>query len=112
MAQSRVDISPAISDSVVPTTCYMCACRCGIKVHLRDGSLRYIEGNPEHPVNHGVLCGKGSAGSQCGLVLASCRASRLARVLRTACTAAVAMREGPTDRFRPPVLEVKLVQAA
>jgi anaerobic selenocysteine-containing dehydrogenase len=40
----------------------MCACRCGIRVHLRDGKLRYIEGNRNHPVNHGVLCAKGSAG--------------------------------------------------
>ena len=62
MIESRVDTSPAVSDSVQTTTCYMCACRCGIKVHMRDGRLRYIEGNRAHPVNHGVLCGKGSAG--------------------------------------------------
>ena len=47
---------------VKTTTCYMCACRCGIKVHLRDGEVRYIEGNPEHPINKGVICAKGSAG--------------------------------------------------
>ena len=40
----------------------MCACRCGIKVHLKDGRVRYIEGNRDHPVNKGVLCGKGAAG--------------------------------------------------
>lgn len=40
----------------------MCACRCGIDVHLRDGKLRYIEGNRHHPVNQGVICAKGSAG--------------------------------------------------
>src|SRR5689334_13834564 len=40
----------------------MCACRCGIKVHLKDGGIRYIEGNRHHPVNRGVLCAKGSAG--------------------------------------------------
>jgi anaerobic selenocysteine-containing dehydrogenase len=40
----------------------MCACRCGIRVHLRDGAVRYIEGNPEHPLNQGVLCAKGSSG--------------------------------------------------
>ena len=40
----------------------MCACRCGIKVHLRDGTIRYIEGNRDHPVNKGVICGKGAAG--------------------------------------------------
>jgi len=44
------------------TTCYMCACRCGIRVHLDDGKIRYIEGNPEHPLNHGVICAKGSSG--------------------------------------------------
>ncbi len=47
---------------VKETTCYMCACRCGIRVHLRDGEIRYIEGNPNHPLNHGVICAKGSSG--------------------------------------------------
>jgi anaerobic selenocysteine-containing dehydrogenase len=58
----RIDLSPPVSDEVRTTTCYMCACRCGIKVHLKDGRLRYIEGNRDHPVNKGVLCAKGSAG--------------------------------------------------
>lgn len=44
------------------TTCYMCACRCGIRVHLRNGEVRYIEGNPDHPLNKGVICAKGSSG--------------------------------------------------
>ncbi len=58
----QVATQTPIGDSVKTTTCYMCACRCGIKVHLKDGRVRYIEGNPDHPVNRGVLCGKGSAG--------------------------------------------------
>ncbi len=57
-----VDTQPTVGDEVKYTTCYMCACRCGIKVHLKDGRIRYIEGNRDHPVNKGVLCGKGSAG--------------------------------------------------
>jgi sulfite dehydrogenase (quinone) subunit SoeA len=57
-----IDTSPRISDEVKCTTCYMCACRCGIKVHLRDGAIRYIEGNRDHPVNRGVICGKGASG--------------------------------------------------
>ena len=57
-----VDTSPIVADEVKYTTCYMCACRCGIKVHIKDGRIRYIEGNKDHPVNRGVLCGKGSAG--------------------------------------------------
>ena len=60
--QEVIDLSPKIADETKTSTCYMCACRCGIKVHLRDGQIRYIEGNPDHPVNKGVLCGKGSAG--------------------------------------------------
>jgi anaerobic selenocysteine-containing dehydrogenase len=47
---------------VKSTTCYMCACRCGINVTLQDGEVRYIEGNPEHPLNKGVICAKGSSG--------------------------------------------------
>ena len=49
-------------NAVKTTTCYMCACRCGIKVHVRDGEVRYIEGNPEHPLNKGVICAKGASG--------------------------------------------------
>ncbi|WP_395174005.1 molybdopterin oxidoreductase family protein [Roseibium alexandrii] len=40
----------------------MCACRCGINVHLKDGKIAYIEGNRDHPVNKGVLCAKGASG--------------------------------------------------
>ncbi len=47
---------------VKETTCYMCACRCGIRVTLRDGEIRHIEGNPNHPLNKGVICAKGSSG--------------------------------------------------
>jgi anaerobic selenocysteine-containing dehydrogenase len=40
----------------------MCACRCGINVHMAEGKVHYIEGNRDHPINKGVLCAKGSAG--------------------------------------------------
>lgn len=61
-ADSVLELSKPVSDEVRKTTCYMCACRCGIDVHLKDGKVRYIEGNRDHPVNRGVLCAKGSAG--------------------------------------------------
>ncbi|GAA6161676.1 molybdopterin oxidoreductase family protein [Ruegeria sp. HU-ET01832] len=60
--QPVIDTSPKVSDEVRKTTCYMCACRCGINVHMKDGKVAYIEGNRDHPVNKGVLCAKGSAG--------------------------------------------------
>ncbi|MEM8872480.1 MAG: molybdopterin-dependent oxidoreductase, partial [Pseudomonadota bacterium] len=60
--QPKIDLSPDVADEIRQTTCYMCACRCGINVHLKDGAVKYIEGNRDHPVNRGVLCAKGSAG--------------------------------------------------
>ena len=67
MNQPVLNLSPKVSDEIRKTTCYMCACRCGIDVHIlrhADGTERvaYIEGNRDHPVNRGVLCAKGSAG--------------------------------------------------
>ncbi|MEQ9815574.1 MAG: molybdopterin oxidoreductase family protein [Azospirillaceae bacterium] len=61
-AEPTVDTSPKVSDEIRRTTCYMCACRCGIDVHIKNGHIRHIEGNRDHPVNRGVLCAKGSAG--------------------------------------------------
>ncbi len=62
MTQPALDTSPKVSDEVRRTTCYMCACRCGINVHLKSGKVSYIEGNRDHPVNKGVLCAKGASG--------------------------------------------------
>ncbi|MEY4983651.1 MAG: hypothetical protein RIR62_1917 [Pseudomonadota bacterium] len=62
MGQPKVETSPKVSDEVRKTTCYMCACRCGINVHLKSGKVTYIEGNRDHPVNKGVLCAKGASG--------------------------------------------------
>ncbi|MGZ8265460.1 MAG: molybdopterin oxidoreductase family protein [Burkholderiales bacterium] len=55
----------------------MCACRCGIRVHLRGGEVRYIDGNPEHPVNRGVICAKGASG-----IMKQYSPARLTRPLR------------------------------
>ena len=54
--------STASTPEVKTTTCYMCACRCGINVTVEDGEVRFIQGNPEHPINKGVLCAKGASG--------------------------------------------------
>ena len=62
MPHASLRLNDPVGDEVKTTTCYMCACRCGIKVHLKDGRVRYIQGNAAHPVNKGVLCAKGSAG--------------------------------------------------
>ena len=60
--QPNLNLSPQVSDEIRQTTCYMCACRCGINVHMKNGKVAYIEGNRDHPINRGVLCAKGSSG--------------------------------------------------
>ena len=60
--ERRLAQMPPVADEVETTTCYMCACRCGIRVHKKDGKPVYIDGNAAHPVNRGVLCAKGAAG--------------------------------------------------
>ena len=67
----------AAVEEIKKTTCYMCACRCGIRVHLRDGEVRYIDGNPDHPLNKGVICAKGSSG-----IMKQYSPARLTRPLR------------------------------
>jgi len=57
-----ISAQPAARTAIRNTTCYMCACRCGIRVHLKNDEVRYIEGNPEHPLNKGVICAKGASG--------------------------------------------------
>jgi thiosulfate reductase/polysulfide reductase chain A len=59
--------APHKPEELKPTTevfgfCDMCYWRCGLKVRSRDGRAVKIDGNPEHPNNWGVVCGKGNAG--------------------------------------------------
>ena len=46
----QVETNTPVSDEVKTTTCYMCACRCGIRVHLKGGDIRFIEGNKKRPI--------------------------------------------------------------
>ena len=59
------------SDQIVPgvasyfaTVCRECPAGCGVLAKNRDGRVVKLEGNPEHPVNRGALCGRGQAGLQ------------------------------------------------
>ena len=60
--QPLPEFEPRQSQETRYTTCYMCACRCGIKVTVENNQVRFIQGNPDHPVNRGVLCAKGNSG--------------------------------------------------
>ncbi len=46
------------------TICPFCAVGCGMVVGVEDGSIVNIEGDPDHPINRGTLCSKGSTLSQ------------------------------------------------
>jgi molybdopterin-containing oxidoreductase family iron-sulfur binding subunit len=46
------------------TTCRECAAACGILAETRDGRVLKLEGNPEHPLNRGALCGRGQSAVQ------------------------------------------------
>jgi formate dehydrogenase major subunit len=49
---------------VVPSICPYCAVGCSILLHVRDGELVNLEGNPDSPINRGTLCPKGAASYQ------------------------------------------------
>jgi formate dehydrogenase major subunit len=49
---------------VVPSVCPYCAVGCGLLLHVRDGELVNVEGNPDSPINRGNLCPKGAASFQ------------------------------------------------
>lgn len=41
--------------------CPYCGAGCGLIVSTRNGAIVNIEGDPDHPINEGGLCSKGSA---------------------------------------------------
>ena len=43
------------------TICPYCAVGCCAIVHASDGKVINIEGDPDHPINRGSLCSKGSS---------------------------------------------------
>ena len=43
----------------MPTTCGYCSVGCGMFVGVKDGRAVSVRGNPDHPVNSGMLCPKG-----------------------------------------------------
>ena len=48
----------------IATNCEMCFWRCGILAEVADGKVVRITGNPDHPLTHGRLCGRGNAGTE------------------------------------------------
>jgi len=48
-----------VPDRWVPTTCGYCSVGCGMLIGVKDGRAVSVRGNPDHPVNRGLLCPKG-----------------------------------------------------
>ncbi len=48
-----------IPDRWVSTTCGYCSVGCGMFIGVRNGRAVSVRGNPDHPVNRGMLCPKG-----------------------------------------------------
>ena len=46
-------------DRWVATTCGYCSVGCGMFIGVKDGRAVSVRGNPDHPVNRGMLCPKG-----------------------------------------------------
>jgi anaerobic selenocysteine-containing dehydrogenase/Fe-S-cluster-containing dehydrogenase component len=57
------DILPGVA-TWFATTCRQCPAGCGLLAKNREARIVKLEGNPNHPVNLGKLCGRGQAGLQ------------------------------------------------
>ena len=53
-----------VKEEIIKTNCRGCHGGCGVLVHVRDGTIVKIEGNPDFPTNHGYMCSKGLAFQQ------------------------------------------------
>jgi formate dehydrogenase major subunit len=49
--------------TVKPSICAYCSVGCGLSIHSNaaTGAIINIEGDPDHPINRGSLCSKGSS---------------------------------------------------
>lgn len=58
MTQRQSPTGEAVAESVtiVKSVCRSCHGGCGVLLHVRDGKLIKVHGDPESPLNHGRLC--------------------------------------------------------
>ncbi|MDI3316256.1 MAG: molybdopterin-dependent oxidoreductase [Bacillota bacterium] len=53
-----------VAERLVPSICQMCSTHCGILIHVAQGQITRISGNPDDPISRGRLCARGQAGLQ------------------------------------------------
>jgi len=51
-------------EQIIRSCCRGCHGGCGVLVHVKNGVISKIEGDPECPTNHGTMCSKGLASLQ------------------------------------------------
>lgn len=51
----------ADDDYVAQSVCPFCAVGCAQRIHVRDGEVTHIDGDPASPVSRGRLCARGSS---------------------------------------------------
>jgi len=57
--------NPPLWIDEVPSICPYCGCGCGILVGRNaGGSITYVQGDPDNPVNQGSLCSKGQGSGE------------------------------------------------
>jgi len=49
---------------IVKSVCMPCHSNCGVLVHVKDGKVVKLEGDPDHPENEGMMCARGLAFTQ------------------------------------------------
>ena len=59
-AHPSLTAAPAVEE-LIPTTCWIGKQDCGILARRIDGRVVSLAGQPEHPLNMGTLCPKGTA---------------------------------------------------
>ena len=45
----------------VISICHFCSCGCNLLMHVKNGKLINVEGDPDYPISEGSLCAKGAA---------------------------------------------------
>ncbi|HBQ86087.1 MAG TPA: formate dehydrogenase subunit alpha [Syntrophomonas sp.] len=45
----------------IPSICHFCSGGCSLLLHIKDGKLIHLEGDPDSAVNEGTLCSKASS---------------------------------------------------
>lgn len=48
----------------IPSICHFCSGGCGLLLHIKDGKLVHLDGDPDNPINEGTLCPKAASLAQ------------------------------------------------